>query len=178
MKTLLAEHLDELWDKFWAEMSQEWFKVEVLQDYTGEDDGPSLRAWLAGKRKTSLELLKTDDDPGFTRDCRQKVAQGVQLCRVHVIQEPLSRYMEWEMSYYKHVSIPLRGEQVFVVRKPDLNGLKLPAGDLMIFDMKRAIVNSYDQTGLMIKADFYDEADDISQFLELRKVLKSHARPV
>jgi len=53
-----------------------------------------------------------------------------------------------EMEYYKRVSIPLRGEQVFVVRKSDLNSSDLPDGDLMIFDKRRVIVNSYDQTGL------------------------------
>jgi hypothetical protein len=47
-------------------MSHEWFKLEVLQDYTGEDDGPSLRAWLSGDKQKSIELLKTDEDPAFT----------------------------------------------------------------------------------------------------------------
>jgi hypothetical protein len=51
-------------------MNQEWFKIEVLQDYTGEDDGPSLRAWLNGDKKQSIELLKTDEDPDFTADSR------------------------------------------------------------------------------------------------------------
>jgi len=178
MKTMAADQADELWDKFWGEMSREWFKIEVLQDYTGEDDGPSLRAWLSGDQKRGLELLKTDEDPEFTRDCRQKIAEGVQLFRIHIVEEPLSPYMEWELNYYKHVSIPLRGEQVFVIGKVDLAGLNLPAGDLMIFDKRRAIVNSYDQNGLMTQANFYDEHDDISHFLELRKVLKKYAKPV
>ena len=159
-------------------MSREWFKIEVLQDYKGEDDSPSLRAWLNGDKKRSVELLKTDDDPEFTADCRQKAALGVKLYRVHIIDETLSPYMEWEINYYKHISIPLRGEQVSIIRRADLNGLDLPAGDLMIFDKRRAIVNSYDQTGLMTQADFYDEHDSISHFLELRKGLKFLAKPI
>ena len=83
-----------------------------------------------------------------------------------------------EMEYYKRVSIPLRGEQVFVVRKSDLNSSDLPDGDLMIFDKRRAIVNSYDQTGLMTQADFYDESDDINHFLRLRKVLNLASKPI
>jgi len=171
MKTLPANQQDELWDKYWREMGQEWFKVEVLQDYKGEDNGPSLLAWLSGDKKRSIELLETDEDPEFTKDCRQKAAQGVQLSRVHIVEEPLSPYMQWEMEYYKRVSIPLRGEQVFVVRKSDLNSSDLPDGDLMIFDKRRVIVNSYDQTGLMTQADFYDESDDINHFLRLREDL-------
>jgi len=82
------------------------------------------------------------------------------------------------MKYYEHISTRLRGEQVFIVRKLDLNGLIVPPGDLMIFDKRRAVVNSYNQNGLMTQADFYDEHDDISHFLELRKVLKSLAKPI
>jgi hypothetical protein len=85
--------------------------------------------------------------------------------------------MEWEISYYKHISIPLRGERVRIIRRADLNGLDLPAGDLMIFDKRRVIVNSYDQNGLMTQADFYDEQDDIGNFLKLRKALISRAKP-
>ena len=178
MKTLPADQQDELWDKYWREMGQEWFKVEVLQDYKGEDNGSSLLAWLSGDKKLSIELLETDEDPEFTKDCRQKTAQGVKLSRVHIVEEPLSPYMQWEMEYYKRVSIPLRGEQVFVVRKSDLNSSDLPDGDLMIFDKRRAIVNSYDQTGLMTQADFYDESDDINHFLRLRKVLNLASKPI
>jgi hypothetical protein len=178
MKTLTRDQEDGLWDKFWSEMNREWFKIEVLQDYTGEDDGPSLRAWKEGDRNRSIELLKTDEDPEFTNSCQQKISHGVVLYRVHIVDEPLSEYMEWEMKYYEHVTIRLRGERVFIARKFDLDGLDLPLGDVMIFDRRRAIVNSYDQNGLMKQADFYDENDNISHFLELRKTLKSLARPI
>jgi hypothetical protein len=171
MQTLNRQQVDEQWDKFWNEMSREWFKLEVLQDYTAEDDGPSLKAWLKGDKEKSIKLLKTDDDPDFTRDCRDKISQGVKLIRLHVIEEPLTKYLEWEIEYYKRISIPLRGEQVYIIHKSDLSDLRLPAGDLMIFDNRRAILNNYDQNGLMIEETFYDESDDISSCLELRNKL-------
>jgi hypothetical protein len=175
MKTLSREQVDALWDKFWNEMSQEWFKLEVLQDYTPEDDGPSLQAWLKGDKAKSIELLKSDDDPEFTRDCRHKISQGVNLLRLHIIEEPLTKYLEWEIEHYKQISIPRRGEQVFVVHKTDASDLMLPAGDLIIFDNRRAILNKYDPKGLMIEETFYDESDDISDFLMLRKELIKRA---
>lgn len=156
-------------------MSREWFKLEVLQDYTTEDDGPALKAWLKGDKEKSIELLRTDDDPEFTRDCRDKISQGVKLIRLHIIEEPLTKYLDWEIEYYKRISIPLRGEQIYIIHKSDLSGLKLPAGDLMIFDMRRVILNKYDQNGLMIEETFYDESDDISSYLELRSELMKRA---
>jgi hypothetical protein len=175
MKTLKRGQADEMWDKFWNEMSEEWLKVEVLQDYTAEDDGPSLQAWLRGDKDRSIELLKTDEDPEFTRDCRYKISQGVNLLRLHIVEEPLTQYLEREVEYYKQVSIPRRGEQIFIVRKADLSGLKPPSGDLMIFDNRRVILNKYNQKGLMIEETFYDESDDISDFLELRNELLKKA---
>lgn len=56
MKTLDRPESHKLWNKYWRDMKQEWFKIEVLQDYTGEDDSPSLRAWLAGDKERSLAL--------------------------------------------------------------------------------------------------------------------------
>ncbi|MGH7157003.1 MAG: DUF6879 family protein [Candidatus Saccharimonadales bacterium] len=50
MKTLPRRQAGELWGKHWNEMSQEWFKLEVLQDYSAEDAGPSLDAWLEGDK--------------------------------------------------------------------------------------------------------------------------------
>jgi hypothetical protein len=178
MKLLPGSQLDELWDRYWAEMSKEWFKLEVLQDYTAEDDSPSLRAWLDGDKQRSAILLQTDGDPDFTDDCRQKIAEGVKLMRIHIISEPLSAYMQWELEYYKSISIPVRGENVSIVRRRDAAGLKIPKGDLMIFDNERAILNSYDNNGRMIAADIYESSYDLYPFLELKKAIINLAKPL
>ena len=157
-------------------MSQEWFKLEALQDYTPEDRGPSLDAWLAGNRPKALELLKTDEEPDFTKLCRQKTAQGVKLMRYHVFEEPMRSYLQWEIELYKSISIPIRGERVFLVNKKDLAKIKLPIEDFMLFDTSRAIVNKYDENGLMTHATFYDEGDDLSKFLDLKKFVVLHAK--
>lgn len=127
MKTLQRDHYGQLWNKYWVDMRTEWFKLEVLQDYTGEDKGPSLDAWRAGDKQKALKLLKSDKNPEFTAECQNKAARGVKLVRYHVIQKPLCSYLEWEIEFYKAVSIPLRGERVFLVDRNDLADLSLPA---------------------------------------------------
>jgi hypothetical protein len=52
--------------------------------------------------------------------------------------------MELEMDHY-HAAIPLRGDWDYMARKTKLNGWNLPARGLMIFNMCRVIVNSYDR---------------------------------
>ncbi len=180
MRSLPSREIDGLWDRYWSEMRPEWFKLEVLQDYTGEDDGPSLRAWLKGDKQTALKLLETDQEPEFTADCRRKRAEGVDLRRIHVVDRPLTPYMEWEIENYKLISVRRRGERVCLIDRAGVRELDLPGGDLMLFDDSRAIVNSYDRTGRLVKADFYDERDDLSRFLELRQAIGSNPelRPV
>jgi len=103
MKTLKREEAFKLWDQWWNEMKDEWFKIEVLQNYSGEDSGPSLNAWLAGDRKKSVELM-----PGEMREwvdmCQQSPAKKK---RYRIITEPLTPYTEWEIELYKNVNIPL-----------------------------------------------------------------------
>jgi len=170
--------MDGLWDRFWDEMSREWFKLEVRQDYSAEDNSPSLRAWLKGDQQRSIDLLTDDDDPEFTSDCRQKLSQGVKLLRIHVIERPLSAYMEWELEYYSRLSVPYRGENVFIVERDNVAHLDLPDGDLIMFDGRRAILNTYGKNGLLESADFYNERDNLGRLLRLRKAIMEQAKPL
>jgi hypothetical protein len=181
MRTLAREQSFGLWDRYWEEMSQEWFKVELLQDYTGEDDGESLQAWKAGDKKRSEQLLSTSaGDAEWIKTCRAKVRQGVELIRLHAVEEPYTPYLAWELMAYRLKNIPACGEKVSLVPKQKIAGLDLPPGDLMIFDNKRVVINAYDDTGLMVRADFYDAdgGDDISEFLLLKEELTKQAEPL
>jgi hypothetical protein len=167
MKTLDRTEARKLWNQYWQDMKQEWFKIEVLQDYTGEDDGPSLRAWLAGDKQRSLVLLKQTTHNDWREMCQEKYNAGVLMRRIRVIEKPYTAYTEWEIEFYKHVNI-LGGEQIFIVNKRDIANLDLPSGDLMMFDNKRAAVCVYDETGRVIRQTFYDESDNITKFLRFK----------
>ncbi len=178
MKTLQRGQDNKLWDKFWDDMKTEWFKLEVLQDYAAEDEGPSLQKWLAGDQKASLELMKIDEEPDFTADCHKKQAKGVKMTRIHLIERPLTPYMQWEIEFYKRFSVPLRGERVYLAEKSKTAGLDLPSGDLMIFDRRRAVLNKYNAHGLCIARDYFDESDDISKYIALIEPLMAIAKAV
>lgn len=170
MKTLNREEGGKLWEAWWDEMQMEWFKVEVLQDYAAEDDSPSLRFWLAGEKQESLALLKKEGLGDWKEVLETK--KHVKLVRFHIIGYPLTPYLEWEIEVYKNQNIP-GGEKVFLVTKDKTEHLKLPDGDFVIFDNKRAVKNTYDKSGKCTSYDFYDESDDISYFLKLKLTLLS-----
>jgi hypothetical protein len=176
MKTLDRNKAHKLWNQYWQDMKQEWFKVEVLQDYTGEDDSPSLRAWLAGNKEQSLALLEKTSHNGWREMCKEKRDAGVLMRRIRIIEKPYTPYTKWEFEFYKHINIA-GGEQIFIVNKQAVADVDLPSGDLMMFDNKRVVVCIYDKTGRMTKQTFYDENDDISSFLRLKHDLLSLAQP-
>lgn len=178
MKILSGDAAEKLWDKYWDEMRSEWFRLEVLQDYSGEDAGPSLDKWLKGDKEGSLALLETEVHREWVESCQEKLAQGVKLVRIHVAEEPYSPYLEWELMHYEHINVPKCGERVFLVNRTDAAGLDIPPGDLMIFDNNRAVVNAYDQTGMMVSETFYDENDDVREFIKLAGNLMEIARPL
>lgn len=186
MKTLPRKQAAALWNVWWDEMRDEWFKVEVLQDYKvevlqdyyAEDAGPSLGSWLKSDKQMSIEVMRDDPSPQFTKNCQQKLKQGVKLIRIHVVEEPYTPYLEWEIEFYKHISIPLRGEKVYLLKRSETSDFSLPGGDIMIFDKKRVVVNAYNEHGQMTHETFYDENDDIGRFLELRKTLIKRAKPL
>jgi hypothetical protein len=65
-----------------------------------------------------------------------------------------------------------------VIEKAEAGELELPKGDMVIFDESRVAVNSYDQNGLVVSTDFYDQADDISKFLKLKSELQKRAKAI
>jgi len=177
MKTLERAKAHKLWDQYWQDMKQEWFKIEVLQDYTGEDDSPSLRAWLAGDKDKSIAILKQTTHNGWSEHCKEKSERGVLMRRIRIVEKPYTPYTEWEIEFYKYINIP-NGEQLFVVDKQDAKGLDLPSGDLMMFDNKRMVICAYSDTGQVIRQTFYDENNDITKFLQLKHELLALARPL
>jgi len=171
MITLPRGKHEKPWNKFWHETKKEWFKVEVLQDYSYEDSGPSLKAWFKGNKEKSIKLMKTNSNDWI------KMAGKVPFkkIRIHVVEKPYTSYLEWEIELYKHINIPLAKEEVYLVNKNKILNLDLPDGDFMIFDQKRVVRNYYDKSGKAYQMDFYKENDDISKFLFLRKKLLEKA---
>lgn len=172
MQIMQREDSFTLWDHWWNDMREEWFKIEVLQDYSGEDEGASLAAWLSGKKEKSIELMP-DEMKDWVDMCRKSTAQKR---RFRIVREPKTPYTEWEIELYRRVNIPLAGEVVHLIPSEAVQHLDIPDGDVMIFDEKRVARAYYSNSGKVEKMDFYEKGtDDISGFLHIRTELPQHA---
>lgn len=169
MQTLNRAEAEKVWQTFWERTQEEWFKVELLQDYSGEDDGSSLRAWLNGDKEKSIRLIdKSKSDNSWVKICRSSAARKI---RIRITEKPYTPYLEWELTVYRLINIPLAGEEIYLIPSEKVKNLRLPEADFAIFDQKYVIQNYYSDQGKLAKADSYNESDDIGLFLNMRKEL-------
>lgn len=117
----------------------------------------------------SIELMKEEAAKAdWVKDFQKAPFKKI---RIHIVEYPLTSYLEWEIEHYKNINVPLCGEEVYLIKKEDTSNLDLPDGDFVIFDEQRVAKNYYDETGKVYKMDFYDSRDDISNFLNLKRDL-------
>lgn len=172
MKTLWRDEADELWQTYWDESKVSFFKIEALQDYSAEEilQSRSYIEWLNGNKARSLELMK-ERNTELTKQTKEK---PIFKQRIHIVNKPYTSYLEWEILHYKYVNIPYGGEEVFLLDTELIKDINIP-GDFMIFDDSKVANSHYNSEGLMVSRDFYNLNDDISEFLNLKKLLLSKA---
>lgn len=152
------------------------FKAEVLQDYSGVDDGPSLRAWLQGDKQRAVELYTVDKEAAsFRKMCLQSPAR---IQRVHVVEYPLTPYLEWEINIIYKQIVQTGAEGVYLVDSRDVSAITLPAGDFWIFDNTQVLQWEYDDVAGAIKGGATYDTSEITPFIQLQEKLLEHAKKI
>ena len=127
-----AKVIQQKFEALFGAAQNEMFKAEVLQDYSAIDDSPSLRAWLAGDKVAARRLGLADQGRIAWR--RQCLASPAAITRVHVVEEPLTPYLEWEIEVlYKGSVVPSGAEAVYLAPSAKLRDVVLPTGDFWIY---------------------------------------------
>jgi hypothetical protein len=153
------------------------FKAEVLQDYSAIDDSPSLRAWADGDTGLARQLAATDADIAAWRNrCLESPAD---ITRVHLITEPLTTYLEWEIELiYKGSLLRYGAEDVRLFRSEEVSQMHIPDGDFWIFDDRQVLEWIYDAAGFVAGGKLWADGEDVTYFLQLKQQLLVNADPV
>jgi hypothetical protein len=128
------------------------FRLEVLDRYTipGEED------WLeAFRRDGSIPDLTPESYP-WLKLLADAAAAGRTVQRVHIVSEPLSEYVRWELGMYRLLAAA--GEDVRIAdrgRYPELAEL---GPDFWLLDNTTVAVMHYDQEGRYLGAELADDA--------------------
>ena len=174
MRHLPKAEASVIWDEFLAKTQTEAFKCEVLQDYSVIDKSPSLDAWLAGDKAKSIEITKTTPPNPWQTNYGAKAFRKI---RLHMVEEPRTPYIEWEVELYRRLMIPIMHEDVRLVPKSKVADLNIPDGDFWIFDDTYVVKYYYNEAGVYA-GDVYDETDDISALLTVKEQLLKLAEPL
>lgn len=121
------------------------FRLETLQDYAGSGEDAALAAFRAGAQAPPERPSKD----AWTRMIRSNVAAGRTLQRVHVVTEPVTPYMSFELTWAYEPNVAA-GEDIRIV--PVEAGQQWPeelpeATDFWLFDSHELYAMHYATDG-------------------------------
>ncbi len=162
--------LDEFGWRFsiaWARTQTRFFKVECWQTYEEFVGNRSWSAYGQGDLRLAQVLMRkeAEADRSLYEDIKNR---GIDYSRIRLVQEPLSRYLRYEMETYR-VRAGL-GENIEIVGCH--SGIRLPNAehfDFLVFDRHTALIHDYDSRGRQTGGWLTREPDVIS-LLERRAV--------
>jgi len=133
-----------------------WFRLETRQHYAEPGEAGAFAAFLAGEPVTR--------EPGaWQAMIRRHASSGRRLRRVHVVREPVSDYVRFEMAWAYPVNIAA-GEQVRVIA---VRGGEWPAAvpreDFWLLDDTELWAMRYDDTGRFLHAEHLDDRGAVAE---------------
>ncbi|MGH8929578.1 MAG: DUF6879 family protein [Egibacteraceae bacterium] len=134
------------------------YRLESLQRYTVPYEEEPLRRFLAG------ESHQVDPDKEWFKLIRDAVNAGKRMERVHVVVEPHSDYMRFELTAYADSVVA--GEDIRIIPiqpgewPPDLPG---HGYDYWLFDSRTLAVMHYDHEGRLVAVDLVDDPGQVVQ---------------
>jgi hypothetical protein len=130
------------------------YRLETLQAYDVPQEEEPLAAFLAGG---PVSFGPSKD--GWTATIAEAVAAGKSFRRVHVVTEPLSDYLRYEMeSYRPNVEA---GEDVRILPVRSGEWPDLPRRDYWLFDSAVLWRMEYDQDGHFLGAEPVTDAGEV-----------------
>lgn len=157
MTHLTPEEFEAIFDRF----QRSAFRLELLDYYAAANEAEPLRRFLAGQPQ----------DPAWREPwkqfIREAVRDGRRVARVHVIDEPLSDYLRFELTC-GYPAGAAAGEDVRIFLRHLYPKLIFPAHDFWLFDDREAVVMAYDGHGGFLGADLTSDPDVVARCRHVR----------
>jgi hypothetical protein len=146
------------------------FRLETRQQYLVDEEADLVRAFQEGR----LAPPSTAMDEWLAL-IRANTAAGKRMYRVHVLEQPLTGYVRWELSTYP--ANVAAGEEIFIAerdRHPDLGNLR---EDFWLFDDRLVVAMRYDADGRWLGVDLGPESE-LDRYRRMRDLALAHAVPL
>lgn len=150
------------------------FRLETLPCYGNSGEDPALAAFEAGEPH-----LITPGKRAWITLVRDRTAAGCTMQRVHVVREPITDYLRFELTWGYQPNVDA-GEDIRIV--PVLPGDPWPRGlpertDFWLFDFSVLYALRYDPNGSWIAAEQVTERAAIQQARRWRETAIQLATP-
>lgn len=129
------------------------FRLETLQVYAGSGEDDAIEAFERG----DLSPPPDPEQDAWEAMIRANLAASRTMQRVHVITEPLTPYMRFELAWAYPPNIAA-GEDVRVVAADDGWPSTLPHMDFWLFDDSEVLVAQYEANGSWLGVEQIDDA--------------------
>lgn len=146
------------------------YRLELLDEY----DSPSARIRVA-------RFLAGDPDDAGVRAYWDRVVgearrAGKTMQRVHVITEPLTDYLRFELAFY--CGSVRAGEDIRILPGDLAAGLDLPGFDYWLLDGERVAVMYYGDRGIWLRTEIVTEPSFVADCCRWRDEALSRAVPL
>ncbi len=152
---------DDEFDRMFERFQHTAFRLETLQHYATPDEEKLLRCYLAGEPKPEFDQ-KLD---WWSHLIAAAVDAGKLIQRVHVVTEPLSNYVRYELEWGYSSSVNA-GEDIRILsvgagQWPE--GLPDQGYDFWLLDSRTLAELHYDHDGRFMAVDVTDDAERVSK---------------
>jgi len=151
------------------------WRLEMLDWYTSPVTEQRLARFLAG----GIADLAAERAPWLAMLRRHRAA-GKTIARVHVITEPLTDYLKYELACYE--TSVRAGEDIRILPASLAEDVDLPEFDYHLFDAgypgARAAVNVYGERGAWLRSEIVTEPGFVADCCRWRDAAMSRAIPL
>ena len=150
---------------------QSAFRLELLARYVAANEHDPFTRFLTGRPQ----------DPAWREPWQQLVRAAIReekkMVRVHVVDEPLSDYLQFELTCAYPANVDA-GEDVRILVRSEVPSMHLPDYDYWLFDDHAAAVMSYDTDGNWLGASLTHDPTAIASYRRTRDLAIEHSAPL
>lgn len=145
------------------------FRLETLPQYLVPQEAEEFASWKAGHQR----MPRTPETHEYLADFQRDVAQGIRWYRVHILDQPLTPYLRFELCGYP--ANQAAGEEIYVVDRETHSDLESLHQDFWLYDDEIAVRMVYDDEGHFL---YPERVNDIDDYRRMRDTAIRHAEPL
>jgi hypothetical protein len=145
------------------------FRLETLPQYLVPQEADDFANWKAGKPPPART---PENNEGIAR-LQRDAAGGFRRYRVHILDQPLTAYLRFEL--YLYLDSVAVGSEVYVVDRDDHPSLAELREGFWLYDDEIVIKMVYDDEGHFL---YPERVEDIGRYREMHDTALRHSEPL